>query len=404
MIRKWFRRKPLNVLEGGTGANTSEKACENLGAVKKTGDIISGNLEFYGGEDSEGNSVIHPIVNAKVDENGINAVVGGSNNDSSLVLGCGDFANNLEPSGGDLILTAKNFIRFFQVKSGDLVERWRFSTNGYLQHINAYDAKEYYPFSCRRTYTKDNVQKETLAGAVRVNSSIGQTGSFIQGSNNTMFGLQSVDAANANNSNYLYLGAKTQENTSKKIVSFRSGLTGSSTNDSVGKADAEAWRAALISKNGYGISGNDSKTITKWGEWLHLPWTILPNYKDSSTGSLVTTVSAGAKPNNVAQFRIPADAREILLYCRSSSTTYNYGSTLILPRNVIVNLDTDGRTFMLGGGWNNTFGGDAAKIKLSYRTAATTSHNAGHKLLCLSVIGVSVGGSWIGNSWVCYYR
>ena len=47
MIRKWFRKKPLNVLEGGTGANTFEQACENLGAVKNTGDIIRGDLQVY---------------------------------------------------------------------------------------------------------------------------------------------------------------------------------------------------------------------------------------------------------------------------------------------------------------------------------------------------------------------
>ena len=47
MIRKWFRKKPLNVLEGGTGANTFEQACENLGAIKNTGDIIKGDLKFY---------------------------------------------------------------------------------------------------------------------------------------------------------------------------------------------------------------------------------------------------------------------------------------------------------------------------------------------------------------------
>ena len=403
MIRKWFRRKPLNVLEGGTGANTSEKACENLGAVKKTGDIISGNLEFYGGEDSEGNSVIHPIVNAKVNENGINAVVGGSNNDSSLVIGCGDFANNLEPSGGDLILTAKNFIRFFQVRSGNLTERWRFNNNGYLQHINPYDEREYYPFSCRRIYTKDNVQKETLAGSIRVNSSIGQSNSFIQGSNNTMFGLQSVDAANANNSNYLYLGAKTQENKSKKIVSFRSGLIGSSTNDSVGKANAEAWRAALISDKGYGLSGDDSSTIKKWATWLHLSWTALANHKKSTSAPLVTSVKADADPTqDIAQFRIPENAREILLYCRANKPTYNYGSTLVLPRDIFINIDVDGRTFMLGGGWNNEFGGDAAKIKL--RCITGTNHNKGFKLLCLRVIGVSVKGSWIGSNWICYWR
>lgn len=404
MIRKWFRRKPLNVLEGGTGANTSEKACENLGAVKKTGDIISGNLEFYGGEDSEGNSVIHPIVNAKVNENGINAVVGGSNNDSSLVLGCGDFANNLEPSGGDLILTAKNFIRFFQVRSGNLAERWRFSDNGYLQHINPYDAKEYYPFCCKRTYTKDNVQKETLAGAIRINSSIGQSSSFIQGSNNTMFGLQSVDAANANNSNYLFLGASTNsKNVSRKVVSFRPGLTGSSINDSTGKADAEAWRAALVSDKGYGLSGNDSSTVKKWATWLHLSWTALANHIKSTSAPLVTSVKANANPTkDIAQFRIPEDAREILLYCRADKPAYNYGSTLVISRDILTSLGADGRTFMLGGGWNNEFGGDAAKIKLRYITG--TDHNKDFKLLCLRVIGVSVKGSWIGNNWICYWR
>ena len=53
MIRKWFRKKPLNVLEGGTGANTFEQACENLGAIKNTGDIIKGDLKFYDNIDSK---------------------------------------------------------------------------------------------------------------------------------------------------------------------------------------------------------------------------------------------------------------------------------------------------------------------------------------------------------------
>ena len=53
MIRKWFRRKPLNVSEGGTGANTFEQACENLGAIKNTGDIIKGDLKFYDNIDSK---------------------------------------------------------------------------------------------------------------------------------------------------------------------------------------------------------------------------------------------------------------------------------------------------------------------------------------------------------------
>lgn len=105
---------------------------------------------------------------------------------------------------------------------------------------------------------------------------------------------------------------------------------------------------------------------------------------------------------DIAQFRIPENAREILLYCRANKPTYNYGSTLVLPRDIFINIDVDGRTFMLGGGWNNEFGGDAAKIKL--RCITGTNHNKGFKLLCLRVIGVSVKGSWIGSNWVCYWR
>lgn len=36
----------LPIDKGGTGATTAEEACSNIGAVKKTGDIMSGNLSF----------------------------------------------------------------------------------------------------------------------------------------------------------------------------------------------------------------------------------------------------------------------------------------------------------------------------------------------------------------------
>ena len=415
MIRKWFRRKPLNVSEGGTGANISDKACENLGAVKKTGDIISGNLEFYGGEDSKGNSIIYPIVNAKVDENGINAVVGGSNNDSSLVLGCGEWANNLVSEKGDLNLVANNSIRLFQKRTKQineneseeyLAERWRFNTNGYLQHINAYDSREYYPFSCRRTYidTEEQVQKDALAGGLRITSSFnpgsGQT--FIQGKDNTLFGMQGVDAKKTNNSNYLFLGATTNSNNvSQKVVSFRPGLMGSSTNDSVGKADAEAWRAALISDKGYGLSGNDSNTIKLWRKWLSIEtpeipsWKILRNTingKSLSTTSVPNTTGSNVK---VAEYLIGDSVKEILFYCRSESSPYNYGSTLLLTIPIILSLST-AKVFTLGGGWNNSFTGDAARIKLSYNTTS--------KKLSLYVHGVSVNNQWINSSWTCYWK
>lgn len=418
MIRKWFRRKPLNVLEGGTGANTFEKACENLGAVKKTGDIITGNLEFYG--ESGDNSFIHPVVNAKAGDNGIDVVVGGSNNESSLVVGCGDWANGDQaPSGaGDLNLTAHNSIRLFQKRvrnlfnadgtiqkdeNGEnktenyLAERWRFSTNGYLQHINAYDQQNYHPFQCMRTYVDNNKNpQEASAGSLRLNSSIGQQGNYIQGDGNTLFGIQSNDAKN-NNSNYLFLGAKgetVKENgvdklVTRKIVSFRPGLD-STGNASIGKDTAEAWRAALIDDKGYGISGNDSNTAKAWRSWI-LPWTSL--------GSVATATSSTLATEKVGTYTIPAKAQEILIYGRSSSKPYRYGSTLILPKLIfesIASYKEGGRIFMLGGGWNSGFGGDAAKIKLAY--------DKDKRILDLYVQGVSVGGSWVGNSWIFYYR
>lgn len=414
MIRKWFRRKPLNVSEGGTGANISDKACENLGAVKKTGDIISGNLEFYGEKD--GKSFVYPVVNAKVGENGIDAVIGGSEKDSSLTIGSGEWANNLVSEKGDLNLVANNTIRLFQKRTKQvneneieeyLAERWRFNTNGYLQHINAYDSREYYPFSCRRTYidTEEKVQKDALAGGLRITSSFnpgsGQT--FIQGTNNTLFGMQGADAKNTNNSNYLFLGALTNsKNASQKVVSFRPGLTGSSTNDSVGKADAEAWRAALISDKGYGLSGNDSNTIKLWRKWLSIEtpeipsWKILKNTINGKSLSTTFVTSVTGSNIRVAEYLIGDSVKEILFYCRSGSSPYNYGSTLLLTRPIILSLST-AKVFTLGGGWNDSFTGDAARIKLSYDDTNT-------KKLSLYVHGVSVNNEWIDNSWTCYWR
>lgn len=416
MIRKWFRRKPLNVSEGGTGANISDKACENLGAVKKTGDIISGNLEFYGEKD--GKSFVYPVVNAKVSENGIDAIIGGSEKDSSLTIGSGEWANNLVSEKGDLNLVANNSIRLFQKRTKQineneseeyLAERWRFNTNGYLQHINAYDLREYYPFSCRRTYidTEEKVQKDALAGGLRITSSFnpgsGQT--FVQGKDNTLFGIQGADANNTNNSNYLFLGALTNsKNASQKVVSFRPGLTGSSTNDSIGKADAEAWRAALISDKGYGLSGNDSNTIASWRKWLSIEtpeipeipsWTILKNTINGGSSSSTFVPSSTGSNVKVAEYLIGDSVKEILFYCRSSSSPYNYGSTLLLSRPIILSLST-AKVFTLGGGWNNTFTGDAARIKLSYNTTS--------KKLLLYVNGVSVNNEWISSSWFCYWK
>ena len=413
MIRKWFRRKPLNVSEGGTGANISDKACENLGAVKKTGDIISGNLEFYGEKD--GKSFVYPVVNAKIGENGIDAIIGGSEKDSSLTIGSGEWANNLVSEKGDLNLVANNTIRLFQKRTKQineneseeyLAERWRFSTNGYLQHINAYDSREYYPFSCRRTYidTEEKVQKDALAGGLRITSSFnpgsGQT--FIQGKDNTLFGMQGVDAKNTKNSNYLFLGASTNsKNVSQKVVSFRPGLAGSSINDSVGKADAEAWRAALVSDKGYGLSGNDSNTIKLWRKWLSIEtpeipsWKILKNTINGKSLSTTSVPSNKGSNEKVAEYSIGDNVKEILFYCRSESSPYNYGSTLLLTRPIILSLST-AKVFTLGGGWNSSFPGDAARIKLSYSTTS--------KKLLLYVHGVSVDNKWINNSWTCYWK
>ena len=38
----------VSIEQGGTGAETAEEACENLGAVKKTGDVMIGDLELQG--------------------------------------------------------------------------------------------------------------------------------------------------------------------------------------------------------------------------------------------------------------------------------------------------------------------------------------------------------------------
>lgn len=55
----------ISVEQGGTGAETAEVACENLGAVKKTGDIMTGNLEFQGTDanikiNTDGNITVCP--------------------------------------------------------------------------------------------------------------------------------------------------------------------------------------------------------------------------------------------------------------------------------------------------------------------------------------------------------
>ena len=38
--------KPLDVAQGGTGANTANGACSAIGAVKKSGDTMTGNLNI----------------------------------------------------------------------------------------------------------------------------------------------------------------------------------------------------------------------------------------------------------------------------------------------------------------------------------------------------------------------
>ena len=55
----------VQIEQGGTGAETAEVACENLGAVKKTGDVMTGNLEFQGTDASikvntDGNITVCP--------------------------------------------------------------------------------------------------------------------------------------------------------------------------------------------------------------------------------------------------------------------------------------------------------------------------------------------------------
>lgn len=418
MIRKWFRRKPLNVLEGGTGANTFEKACENLGAVKKTGDIITGNLEFYG-ENNEGESFLHPVVNAKVGDNGIDVVVGGSDNKSSLTIGSGSWANDdSAPSGaGDLNLTANDSIRLFQKRTKTvnqetkdyLAERWRFNTSGYLQHLNAYDQADYYPFQCRRTYNvTDNTtgeiqQKDAIAGGLRLNSSIGQSNtSYIQGKDNTLFGMQAYCKSNTNVSNVLLLGAKVEQvnnqNVNRRIVSFRTGLD-NGTYDSVGKATADAWRAALISDKGYGMSGNDDAVSKEWAKWIGTPsWTVINNvhqgtkaYAEASANTPDTRV--------IGKYEIPETAKEILIYAREHVTPpgtnkYRYNSTLVIPSVVFNHIDENGRVFMLGGGWNQLFTGDAAKFKLSKEDGKYV----------LRVLGMSVNNTWIGSRWFIYSR
>jgi hypothetical protein len=55
----------VSIEQGGTGAETAEEACENLGVVKKTGDVMTGNLEFQGTDakvkvNTEGNVTVCP--------------------------------------------------------------------------------------------------------------------------------------------------------------------------------------------------------------------------------------------------------------------------------------------------------------------------------------------------------
>ena len=38
--------KPLEVSQGGTGAGNAASACANIGAVKKSGDTMTGNLSI----------------------------------------------------------------------------------------------------------------------------------------------------------------------------------------------------------------------------------------------------------------------------------------------------------------------------------------------------------------------
>lgn len=40
--------EPLALTEGGTGGTTASAACTNIGAVKKTGDTMTGNLYISG--------------------------------------------------------------------------------------------------------------------------------------------------------------------------------------------------------------------------------------------------------------------------------------------------------------------------------------------------------------------
>lgn len=40
--------QPLGVDQGGTGSSTASAACSNLGAVKKSGDTMTGNLSISG--------------------------------------------------------------------------------------------------------------------------------------------------------------------------------------------------------------------------------------------------------------------------------------------------------------------------------------------------------------------
>lgn len=363
MIRKWFRRKPLNVLEGGTGANVPEKACENLGAVKKTGDIITGNLEFYG-ENEAGESFIHPVVNAKAGNEGIDVVIGGSDNKSSLVVGCGKWANkaaeietNLED--GNLSLTANDSIRLFQKRSRAdgseyLAERWRFNASGYLTHRNAYDQQNYYPFQFVRTFEEDENQTDRFIGGLKLNSSLDPNlEDYIQG-HDTMIGIESRSAIKdaPTHTNTLLLGVSDKN---KKIVSFRNGIPNTINRDS-GKNSAEAWRNALISDEGYGVSGKDADSIKAWKKWLGMvdsnkavaPNTYLKYYLKNGlctlyggssdktigkSGTKIATLPAAARPkmeiqgalstttNNCGQFRITT-AGVVTLWNFSGSSGY----------------------------------------------------------------------------------
>jgi hypothetical protein len=250
-----------------------------------------------------------------------------------------------------------------------------------------------------RVVEENGTQKERFVGGLKLNSGLDQT-DYIQGKN-TMIGLEARPAGFTDpaNTNTLLLGVD-KEN--KKIVSFRNGAPGNVSN-SGGKKSARAWRAALINDEGYGTSGTDkedSVVAGKWAEWIGTPpWTIVNNINnDGTTKNYADADASTPETTTIGRYEIPETAKEILVYARehvkSGTNKYRYNSTLVIPSVVFNPIGEDGRVFVLGGGWNSLFTGDAAEFRLSKKDGK----------YILRVRGMSVNNTWVGSRWFIYSR